>query len=218
MARTVWANLSLSTNTDLQLYEPNITSLGVSTLADKHTLAKAEIADKLRLHLAEYKGDAEPKQEGADMVSTASSTVVSAAGASFLVQKVTTYDRLWIGSGSDKGVHTIAAVSTTTLGLGTALTAADTALSYWIEPEVLDLIKNPAILTRAAALLALHYAAIELATEAGQYWDEKQKLYRAKFEQAMDELVPNLALDIDQDDVISSGERNMRITGGRLIR
>jgi len=218
MARTVWSNVTLSTTSDMAVVEPNIASWGVTAITDKCTLAKDEIARRLRQQYSEYKTLVDPKEDGDDMVSTASSVTVSSAGSSFLTQKVSTYDKLWIETGSDIGVHNISTVSTTTLGLSATLTTAATGLSFHIAPEVLDLIKNPNILTSAAVFLGLHYSALELATEVGQYWDQKQDVYWRKFEETLKLIIPDLELDFDQDDIIENAERRSGITGGRLIR
>lgn len=219
MARTVWANATLSADTDLTPIEAAIASWGVTSLANKHTLAKNEIARRLRLRFAEYKTMVDPPQEGDDGAVTASGTTFTAAGAAFDTRKVTTSHRLWIENGSDKGVYTFTGVTATTLtGCSPAFVATAGSLSYYIEPELLDLIKNPTVLTPAAAFLALHYCAAELIHTPGDHYDVKQAFYRTRFEQTFDQVMPDLLLDLDQDDVISTPERHMGITGGNLIR
>lgn len=220
MARTVWSDVTLNnTTTDLSAVEPNIASWGIGTLANKQTLAKDEIARRLRQHLAEYKTHINPKEEGDDLVTTASSAAVSSASSLFSDRKVSTSDRLWIKTGSDVGVHTISAIgSNTALTLGANLTTTATGVSFFIEPEVLDLIKNPLILKPAAVFLTLHYCAMELAQQQDQYWDNRMEMYQKKFEETLKMLISDLVLDLDQDHVIQEAERKAGITGGRLLR
>lgn len=219
MARLVWADQTLSQDSDLTPLEAQIASWGVTSLANKHTLAKNEIARLLRLRYADLKAHVDPVQEGDDGQTGAAGTTFTAPGAAFTTRKVSTSHRLWIENGSDKGVYTFTGVTATTLtGVSPAFTATASALSYYIEPDVLDLIKNPAVLTPAAAFLALHYAAVELIHAPGDHYDVKQDFYRRRFEQTFKEVAPDLLLDLDQDDVISSPERRMGITGGNLIR
>lgn len=219
MARMVWAAQTLTQDSDLTPLEPNVASWGVTSLANKHTLAKNELARMLRLRLAEYKAGKDPVEQGADGSTTASGTTFSAAGAAFTTKKVNTAHRLWITSGDDVGVYTFTGITGTTLtGCSPAFSAAGSGLSYYIEPDVLDLIKNPSVLTPAAAFLALHYAALELIQAAGDFYDMKQDFYRKRFQQTYAEVAPDLLLDLNEDQAISSGERAMGITGGKLIR
>lgn len=219
MARMVWADQTLSADSDLTPLEPNLATLGVTSLANKHALAKNEIARMLRQRLAEYKALKDPVEEGSDGATTASGTTFTAAGAAFVVKKVSTSARLWITTGEDTGVYTFTGKTATTLtGISPAFTATAGGLGYYIEPDVLDLIKNPLILTPAAAFLALHYVGLELMQAAGDYWDNRQEMYRKRFEQAFSELAPDLLIDENQDQIISTPERRAGITGGKLIR
>jgi len=219
MARTVWANVNLSGDTDLTPIEPTIASVGVTSLANKHTLAKNEIGRLLRLRLSDYKAKMRPVEEGVDGATVAEGTTFTSSGSSFSLNKVTTSARLWIYSGDDVGVYTFTGVTATTLtGCSPAFAATAGSLSFYIEADVLDLIKNPLILTPAAAFLALHYAALELVQSVGDFWDMKQSLYRHRFQETYKELAPDLLIDSDQDDVISTSERKMGITGGTLER
>ena len=219
MARTVWANATLSADTDLTPIEAGVASFGVGSLSDKHTLAKNEIARLLRLRLSEYKSLVNSVETQTDGSVVASGTTFSSAAATFTTKKVTTSHKLWITAGADKGVYTFTGVTATTLtGCSPAFTATSGSLSYYIEADVLDLIKNPTILTPAAAFLVLHYCALELVQAVGDFWDMKKDYYRHRFEETYKELVPDLLLDTNQDDVITTGERHMGISGGSLIR
>lgn len=220
MARTVWANATLSADSNLTPIEALIGSAGVTSLANKHTLAKDEIARRLRLRFAEYKTHVDPVEEGADGSITSAGTTFTAAAATFSTRKVTTSHKLWITSGANKGVYTFTAVGseTTLTGCSPAFASTESSLSYYVEADVLDLIKNPTALTPAAAFLALHYAYVELVSAPGDHYDGKQAFYRQRFEETFDQLIPDLVLDLDQDDVISTSERTMGITGGTFIR
>lgn len=220
MARTVWANATLSADSDLVIVEPNVASFGVTTLANKHTLAKAEIGRMLRLRLSEYKAEMEFLEEGSDGATVAAGTTFTSAGSAFSTQKVTTSSRLWITTdGDDVGVYTFTGVTATTLtGCSPAFTATAGSLSFYVEPDVLDLIKNPTIMGPAAVFLALHYCALELVQSVGDFWSERRDYYRHRFEQTYKELVPDLLLDTNQDDVIGTAERGPGISGGRMDR
>lgn len=220
MARTVWANATLSSDSDLTPIEAAIASWGVTSLANKHTLAKNEIARLLRLRLADYKAGMDPVEEGSDGSITSAGTTFSSAAATFSTRKVTTSHKLWITNGANKGVYTFTAVGseTTLTGCSPAFASTESGLSYYIEADVLDLIKNPTVMTPAAAFLALHYAAVELIHAPGDHYDVKQDFYRRRFEETYKQLAPDILLDVDQDDVISTPERRMGITGGNLIR
>ena len=155
MAATTWGNMTLSTTADLAKLNPNYTDWGVATIADKITLAKNHIARDVRAHLAEYKGRVPTLQEGTDGVSSAGTGFV-AAEAEFSKKGVNGEHFLWIKKGVDKGIHVISSVTNdTTLVLGTALIGTETALDYFIEPDVLDWIKNPTDLSPASHRLAL---------------------------------------------------------------
>jgi hypothetical protein len=219
MARTVWANVTLSSDSDLAIVEPNVSSFGVGSLANKHTLAKNEIGRILRLKLGEYKQTMEYLEEGTDGSVTASGTTFTSLGSTFTTNKVTTSSRLWITSGDDVGVYTFGAVTATTLTTcSPAFTTTAGSLSFYIEPDVLDLIKNPLILTPAAVFLALHYCAVELVQSVGDFWDMKKDYYRQRFQETYKELTPDLLIDSNQDDIIGQAERAAGITGGRLDR
>lgn len=219
MARTVWANVTLSSDSDLVIVEPNVASFGVGSLANKHTLAKAEIGRLLRLKLGEYKQTLKNLEEGTDGSTVALGTTFTSAGSSFAVNKVTSSARLWIVTGDDVGVYTFTGVTATTLtGISPAFTATAGSLTFYVESDVLDLIKNPLALGPAAVFLALHYCALELVQSVGDFWSEKRDYYRHRFEQTYKELAPDLLIDSDQDDIIGSSERAQGITGGRLDR
>lgn len=219
MARTVWANATLSADTDLTPIEAQIANWGVTSLSNKHALAKSEIGRVLRLRYAELKERVNSVESGVDGATVALGTTFSAAAAAFSTKKVTTSHRLWIQTGDDKGVYTFTGVTATTLtGISPAFAGTAGALQYYIEADVLDLIKNPTILTPAAAFLALHYAAVELISGPGDHYDVKQQFYRGRFEETFRQLAPDLLIDLDQNDVITTEERSMGITGGSLIR
>jgi len=219
MARLVWANVTLSVDSDLVIVEPNVASFGVTTLANKHTLAKNEIGRVLRLKLSEFKGSMENVEDGLDGSTVALGTTFTSAGSTFTANKVTTSARLWIRDGDDVGVYAFTGVTATTLtGCSPAFVATGSAISFYVEPDVLDLIKNPLVLTPAAVFLALHYICLELTQSIGDFWDAKKDYYRARFQETYRELAPDLLLDTDQDDIIGAGERKSGITGGRLDR
>lgn len=218
MAKTVWSAQTLTSDSDLTKVEPAVASWGVTSLSDKHTLAKDETARRLRQRFAEYKQNIDPKAEGQDG-STAASATFTAAGGNFVVNKVGTSDRLWITSGTDKGAYTISAVAATTLTVSPTLTATASALPWYIEVEMLDFIENPLILTSSVAYLVLHFAALELVRAPDDHWDMKQRFYFAKFKDMFEMTAPDLLLDVNQDDVISQSERKFGISsGGRLLR
>lgn len=219
MARTVWANVTLSSDSDLTPVEPNVASIGVTSLSNKHSLAKAEIGRTLRLKLGEYKSSMENLEEGTDGSTSALGTTFTSDSASFTTAKVTTSARLWIQNGDDVGVYTFTGVTATTLtGCSPAFTATGSNIQFYVESDVLDLIKNPLVLTPAAVFLALHYCALELTSSIGDYWDAKKDYYRRRYEQTYKEITPDLLIDSDQDDIIGPSERKMGITGGRLDR
>ena len=218
MAKTVWTSQTLSADADLVIYEPNIASWGVSSLANKHTLAKNELARMLRLRLSEYKTTVNSKEDREDGVTIATDKTFASALALFSTHKVAAGDRIWIESGSDEGVHVIESVtSNTSIELTVALTASATAVPYHVEPEVLDMIKNPLIMAPAACMLAIYYACEELAPN-GDFWEGKRSWYWDKFKTTYEQLAPDLLIDLDQDDVITSAERAMGITSGQLLR
>lgn len=220
MARTVWSDQTLSADADLVKVEANIASWGVGSLSNKHALAKEEIGRLLRMRYQTLKTTIDPKEAQEDGVtSTGTSSNFTSALALFTSHKVSTSDRLWIEEEDDKGVYTISSVvSETALTISPTPSEVNTGLSYYIEPEVLDFIKNPLILKPAAVFLTLHYSAMELINGPGDYYDAKQQSYSSKFKETFAQLVPDLILDIDQDHVISTGERKPGITGGHLLR
>ncbi len=219
MARIVWANMTLSADANLVVVEPGVASWGISSLANKHTLAKDEIARFLRTHLAEYKGKKLAVETKADGETVASGTTFTSDGASFLTKKVTTSARLWITTGDDVGVYTFTGITATTLtGCSPAFTATSGDISYYIEADVLDLIKNTSVLTPAAVFLALHYCGLELSTQVGDFWDGRKEYYRGRFEETLKLVLPDLLIDDDEDQVISTQERKAGISGGKLLR
>lgn len=218
MARTTWGDTTLTADSDITPIEPNLTSLGVTSVANKHTLAKDEIARTLRRHFGEIKGAVNSLQTGNDGVTDGTSTF-NAAAAEFSTKKITTAHRLWITSGADKGVYTITAVTDdNNLVVSPTPGASATGLDYHIDPEVLDLIKNAGVLTPAAAFLVLHYIGVELMQGVDDFWDNKQKFYRNRYEVTLRDAMPMLEMDTDQDQLISDGERREGISTGHLIR
>ena len=218
MARTVWSATTLTADSDLTPIEPAVASWGVTSLANKHTLAKNEIARTLRARYSDLKEAAYSKETGTDGVTNGTSTF-SSASATFSTNKVSVGDRVWLETGTDKGVFTVLTVaSNTALTLSPTPGASETGITYSVEPEVLDLIKNPLILTPAAAFLVLHYAALELVQAAGDFWDLRAGMYRHRYEETYKQTISDLLIDADQDGIISQSERKPGISGGSLIR
>lgn len=218
MARTTWGATTISSDSDLTKHEPNVTSLGVTSLANKHTLAKDEIARTLRRQFGEWKGRVSTLQSGDDGVTDGTSTFASAS-AEFSTKKITTSHKLWIEEGDDKGVYAILTIpDDNSLTVSPTPGASATELTYHIDPEVLDLIKNAGVLTPAASFLVLHYIGVELMQGVDDFWDNKQKFYRNRYEVTLRDVIPQIEIDSDEDHLISDGERREGISTGHLIR
>ncbi len=69
----------------------------------------------------------------------------------------------------------------------------------------------------AASWLTLHYCALELGVNS-EFWEAKATTFWEKFQASYSQLVPDLLLDLDEDNQISTGERKMGITSGELLR
>lgn len=84
--------------------------------------------------------------------------------------------------------------------------------------EVLDLIANPEVLTRAAAYMALHLCANSNITAPGDTWALKAKTYEEKFDPEFDRAVDMIQFDEDESGTIEESEKYQVTTGVRFGR
>ena len=233
-----WSQITLSADADLEARHSGVTSLGLTNIAGKHTIAKREIGRTLQQVLKPWVPSA-PKDDGQDGVLTASANTFSAASGAFQDPDVNVQaeDYLEILSDiDDKGTYRVASVvSGTALTVknldGSAFTwdATQTAVVWRVRQDVLDRIIDPVNTFKDAAVMYVLWLIYDdllkgspesdfYARKKAEAWSGREFKTGPGYTEELRSALSVMQVDLGSDGVVSPFEQLQNYGSVRLVR